>query len=291
MPQETMKDGLESNAGAVATDAVSAHWLDRLENLLAALARPVSAIGVLGMLVAAGATVVDVTLRWLFGGGLVALNEIIAFSFAIAVAACLPAGAARRINLAVDVFSDTFSPRTAAVLRAIGAILLCLFIGLLTWHLALLSESLKDQGRRTLILQLLQWPFIAGSTLLFGLATIVQAVVAANTVRHALGVPSSPGPPTQAATFLNILFATVGVLTLIVGALTIYDMPSVSSWVQDHAALALVLIFVFALILLLGMIPLAAVVGLVGIVGGAYFIGFKPNLSALATDAVGYLSN
>ena len=71
-----------------------AAFFDRLERRLESLTRPLSTLGVLGMLVAAGATVVDVLFRSVVNSGVVALNEITSMAFAIAIAACIPAGVA-----------------------------------------------------------------------------------------------------------------------------------------------------------------------------------------------------
>ena len=68
------------------------------------LTRPIAFVGVLGMLIAAGVTVVDVLMRWLASTAITALNEITAMVFAVAVAACMPAGLAGGVNLKIDLW-------------------------------------------------------------------------------------------------------------------------------------------------------------------------------------------
>ena len=58
---------------------------DRLEHYCVVLTRPIAFIGVLGMLLAAGVTVVDVLMRWLASTAITALNEITAMVFAVAL--------------------------------------------------------------------------------------------------------------------------------------------------------------------------------------------------------------
>ena len=88
------------------TDAVPApsraHALDRLEAACVRATRPIAFLGVIGMLVVSGITMVDVLSRWLLNQSVAATNEMISMTFAVAVAACIPAGLALRVNLKVD---------------------------------------------------------------------------------------------------------------------------------------------------------------------------------------------
>ena len=95
------------------------------------LTRPLATLGVLGMLLAAGATVVDVLLRWLCTSGVLALNEITSMAFAIAITSCLPAGLAGGVNLKIDVLARWLKGRLGAWLDAIGAFALLFFFALL----------------------------------------------------------------------------------------------------------------------------------------------------------------
>ena len=63
-------------------------------------------------------------MRWLAGTAITALNEITALVFAVAVAACIPAGLAGGVNLKVDILARWFTGRVAAWLDALGALLL-----------------------------------------------------------------------------------------------------------------------------------------------------------------------
>ena len=49
--------------------------------------------------------------------------------------------------------------------------------------------------------------------------------------------------------------------------------------------------FIVMWLLMLGQVPLAAVMGLTGIFGSALFIGFAPAVSAFATEAATFLTN
>src|SRR5262245_48583846 len=103
------------------------HFLDRLEVWCIAAAKPVAFLGVIGMLVVSGMTMLDVLARWLFDSGVTALNEIVAMTFAVTVTACIPAGLAQRVNLKVDLFENALAGRWKSWLTAIGDVVL-LFI-------------------------------------------------------------------------------------------------------------------------------------------------------------------
>ena len=65
--------------------------LERLENRLVQITRPIAFIGVVGMLIVACITVFDVLSRWLANRGVTGLTEVVAMVFAVAVAGCIPA--------------------------------------------------------------------------------------------------------------------------------------------------------------------------------------------------------
>ena len=142
-------------------------------------------VGVIGMLLASGATVLDVLLRWLASTGVTALNEIVSMTFAVAVAACIPAGLASGVGVTIDVIEKQLSARSAARLRALGAVALLVAFAVLTWRMGIFAESLRMQGRTTVILTLPQAPFIWTTTVLLGASTFVQAIAAWDHVRAA----------------------------------------------------------------------------------------------------------
>ena len=98
----------------LARPLASAPITERLERACVTLTRPIAFVGVLGMLIAAGVTVVDVLMRWLASTAITALNEITAMAFAVAVAACMPAGLAGGVNLRIDLLSRWITGRVAA---------------------------------------------------------------------------------------------------------------------------------------------------------------------------------
>jgi tripartite ATP-independent transporter DctM subunit len=261
---------------------------DRLEKWLDGLARPLATLGVLGMLIAAGATVIDVLLRWLLRGGVVALNEITSMAFAVAITACIPAGLAGGVNLKIDIFSRWITGRLAIWLDALGAFSLVFFFAVLTRQIAVYAANLAAQGRTTVILGWPQAPFMYAVVVLLGIGTIVQAVVTINAVRKAC---SYDKPDTESYPVVTFIAGVLAFLVVALAAYAAFNFSGMSRWALNNPGSTVAIAFVMMWILMLGLMPLATLTGLIGIIGAALFIGWAPALSAFATEATGLLTN
>jgi len=62
-------------------------------------------------------------------------------------------------------------------------------------------------------------------------------------------------------------------------------------WAQSNTGIEVLLAFLALWLFMLGLVPLAASMALVGIVGAALLIGFEPALSAFGTTVEGFLTN
>ena len=144
------------------------HPLDRIESICVRVTRPIAFLGVFGMLVVSGLTMVDVIARWLLNQSIAATNEVIAMTFAVAVCACIPAGLAQRVSLRVDLLEAKLSARWKAWLTAIGDIVLAVFFLILAWRVALYAIELGGQARTTIILRWPQAPFMFAAAVLLG---------------------------------------------------------------------------------------------------------------------------
>ncbi len=267
------------------------HLLDRVEAWCARITRPVAFIGVVGMLFVSGVTVLDVLARWLADSGVVALNEIVGVTFSVAIAACIPSGLARGVNLSVDVFEKRFGPRLAAWLGATGAAFLYLFFALLAWQMFVFAQGLALRHMTTVILAWPRAPFVYTVAVLLGAGALVQAVMAANAIRRARYVaPAAPGAVAPSA------LLTVAGWTLLAGlaaliAFGLADAASLAAWVKAHGTLSVLLAILLMWACLLGLMPLAAVMGLIGIAGAAQFIGMGPTFTAAVTEVSDFLNN
>jgi len=264
--------------------------IGRAEKWCARWTQPLAFLGVIGMLIAAGATVLDVLLRWLFNSPLPALNEVIAMTFCVAVSATIPSGIATNVNLKVDILAKWMTGRLAAWLDAFGGIMLLIFFSLLAWQIAVYAGQLAEQGRGTVMLGLPQAPFVFGASILIGIGCLVQVVMAAGSIERAI-LSGSKYQGQESPMVMTVIVITT-VLVLVVGALYIaFNLPSVSLWAQRHVGTEVFWAFVMMWVLMLLLVPIAALMGLTGLVGAALLIGFPPALSAFATEAEGFLTN
>lgn len=269
---------------AIASPPSGVHRLDRIETRLGRFAQTLAVIGVLGMLIAAGATVIDVVMRWIVGAGILALNEIVAEAFAVAIAACIPAGLAGRVNLKIDVLAHFFRSRTVVWLDVLGAALLFFVYAVLAWQIAVYSGKLAADGRTTTILQWPQAPFFFAAAALIGYGALVQGVITLNMIRQTLSAHQAPvAEAIRLAVAAGILLVLVLVVGQYVGVL--------STWAQAHVGWTVALVFGAMWVLMLAVVPLAAVMSLAGIVGTTLLTGWTPALSVFATEATGFMTN
>jgi tripartite ATP-independent transporter DctM subunit len=270
--------------------ALQRSLLDRLEHMCVLATRPLASVGVAGMLTAAGATVLDVLMRWLFNSPFPALNEVVAMLFAVAISATVPAGLANKVNLRIDLLRRFMTPRLGMWLDAVGGLFLLTFFTVLSWQIYIYAGQLAAQRRATVMLGLPEAPFIYGVAVLLGVGCLVQLIVVLNQFR---GAATHPGPQPGEAThpiFTKIALAT-GIAAIALAIDVAVNLHDVSNWAQNHIALEVLCAFLCLWLFMLGLVPLAAGMGLAGLVGSALLIGFNPALSAFATTVEGFLTN
>jgi len=266
---------------AAAAPAVGASSLDHLEYRLSRLSYGIAVGCVCGMLAVAAITMVDVLLRWITDEPIAAINEMVQMTFSVAIAACIPAGMAQRVNLKIDLVARYFTPAVHAWLEVLGCACLWLFYAVLAWRIELVAEKLGSEGRTTVILLLPQAPFIHGVAFLLAFGTLVQAVILVNEIRRALAC-------SRAA---NIAAAVTAAGILAVVWLSIGNIGPISSWAQNHVGPTVTIVFVGMWLMTLVLIPIAAIMGIVGVIASALFIGLVPSLGAASTEVTGFLGD
>jgi tripartite ATP-independent transporter DctM subunit len=264
--------------------------LERAERLCVLATRPIASLGVAGMLTAAGAIVLDVLMRWLFNAPFPALNEIVALLFAVAISATLPAGLANKVNLRIDLLSRFMTRRLGLWLDTVGGLLLLMFFAVLTWQLEVYAGQLAAQGRATVMLGLPVAPFIYAVAVLFAISCLVQLVVALNQLSQAIACPG-PRPDEPRHRAFTAITLVVGILVLGMAVYLASDFDSASSWAQDHVGAEVLGAFACLWLFMLGLVPLAAGMALVGLVASALLIGGDPALSAFSSTVEGFLTN
>ncbi|MPZ55496.1 MAG: TRAP transporter large permease subunit [Rhizobiales bacterium] len=282
------------------------NFLDALDARAVAITQRIAFAGVLTMLVVAFVTTTDVLLRWLFSAPIDGLNEIVGMGMAVAVAATFPAGAAQRVNLTIDVLNDRVSPRRLAWLKVAGALLLLVFYAFLAWRIGIYAMKLQARAAETVYVQLPMAPFIWTVSMFLGISALVQTVAFLVAVKYALaGVPSPSGwsigqaddvgAPSRRPDIDDRRVQAVGFGIVVAAALALaaFDaaLGPIARFAQSQPLAFSALIIVVLWILLLLSVPLAAVMGLLGLIGTVAYITLDPALTVLGNESVQFLTN
>jgi tripartite ATP-independent transporter DctM subunit len=281
--------------------------LEAIDARAVAITQRVAFIGVLAMLVVAFVTTADVLLRWLFNSPIDGLNEIVGMGMAVAVSATFPAGAAQRVNLTIDVLHDRVSERTLAWLKVFAALLLLLFYLLLTWRIGAYALKLQMRGAETVYVQLPMAPFMWTVSVFLGISALVQVIAFFVSVKFALaGIADTSGwsigkpaqsdegaAPPPAVAGRKVLGGGLAILAALAVVLIGVDL-----WSGALARFALASPLAFSIVVLLALwvllilsVPLAAVMGLLGIIGAIAYITLEPALTVLGNETVQFLTN
>jgi len=255
--------------------------LDRLEFWLGETSRVVAIACVCGMLFVAAITMLDVILRWIANEPIAAINEIVQMTFSVAIAACIPAGMTQRVNLKIDLAARYFSPAMHAWLEVLGSALLWLFYAVLAWRIYYYAETLAQEGRTTVILGLPQAPFMYGVAALLAFGALVQATIIINETRRAWAH----------GTAANVWAAVTAAGIALASWVWIHNSALIANWAQSHIGLSVTIVFIVMWLMTLVLIPIAAIMGIVGVISSSMFIGLMPSLGAASTEVTGFLGN
>jgi C4-dicarboxylate transporter DctM subunit len=263
--------------------------LARFYAVLVTLSKLLAMVGVGGMLVVAAVTVIDIVLQSGFGKGVVAINEVTAMAFAVAITACIPAGLVDGVNLKIDIFARWINGRLAVWLEAVGMIVLLLFFLLLTFEIYTYAQLLSTEKRTTVILG---WPvapflFVASAILVVGV--LVQVLITASSIARAVRFRRPENEVKYpVATLLAVLMIAAALGAL---AWLFLDFEGASNWARANPTAAVGFSLAGLWILMFGQIPLAAVTATMGIIACSLLVGFEPATKAFATEAYGLLTN
>lgn len=257
--------------------------LDRLEARCAAVTRYIAFGGVLCMLAISVATMADISLRAAFNAPIAGFNEVIEMLMAVAIAACFPAGFAQRVHIRVDFIGQRLSERTICGVSAFGSILLLILYVFMAWRMGVVAGDLAGEGRTTIILG---WPvslFLWTVAVLFALGAFTQYLVVLVDIERMFSGASAARIITTALIVLLLVMAVIPGLETIVPILK-EILP------EDAVNLAL-----FFFLVLWGMIfllvPVAAAMGLIGLVGATLVIDVVPALTVLGSESVEFMTN
>lgn len=250
------------------------------------LTRVLATIGVCVIIGGAFLTLVDVALRSLAGTTIRGLNEVLILCMGVAIAACLPSGAARAVHLTLDLLTARFRPAAARAFALLGTLALLVFFLLIGVRLFQLAGTYFGRGQVTIILHWPVAPFFYAMAGLVLLCVPVQALHVATALgaiwRERRGLPSL-------AELLPALLL-VGIALLVYG--NALAMIPGHGWLRGLAAGVAALVFFGAMwaAMLIG-IPLAAAMGLTGFLGVATLLAPGPAGTVVGSETARFLTS
>jgi len=261
--------------------------LTRPEILARRITGAISMLAIAGILSGAMVIVADVLGRWLFGSAVFAMNEIMSLTFAVAVAATMPAGAAHRVNLKIDLFAQLTGPRLSAWLNTAGSIMLLIFFGMLAWSLWGIAGKYATQGRATALLVISLSPVYYAITASMAAAAIVQVVNIWADIGRALSVKSEQKSHPIVLVIAAALVLAVGVI----GYFAIFNFGVIEEFVLTKPKATVLIAFGMLWLGVFAQIPLATVTASIGVVGCIGVIGAEASMNTFAGDAASFLRN
>lgn len=146
------------------------------------LTRRVAFIALVGLLLVAIATMIDVLLRWLFSAPIEGYEEVSSLLFAIIIAACFPAGLLQGRNITIRFLGKALGERATLWLEAIGSIATFFFFAVAAWQVARFAVDETENLRFTQTLEMLTGPWwIVVSIILVACVPVQFAIMVVRT--------------------------------------------------------------------------------------------------------------
>ena len=263
----------------------------RLDGWGVALTRRIAFVAVLSMLVVAGVTIADVILRAVADSPVVGMNELTEVFFAVAIAACFPAGLTQRVHITVDLLADRYGERVTAWLKVLGAVMLFWMFALLAERMGDIAAELTKTADSTTILEIPTWPFLWLVAALVALGALFQAVVVGVEAAKALRVGEGDAERRNidAALAVVLFFALLATLGVVLG----FDdaVAALASAARSSPTTVAFVVFGLMWVLLLLILPVAASTALLGVIGIALLLGPGQSLNVFGTATHEFLTN
>lgn len=151
-----------------------------------AVTRWAAFLGFLLLLIVAGATVVDVLLRWLFQSPIEGLDDISHLAFAVIIVACFPAGLLQGHNITIRFLGKVVGKRGDHWLEVFGALLTFIFFAMVAWQMVVHTGQARSSGDTTMTVEAVTWPWWLVATVIIILCVPVQMAVLTGHWRRAV---------------------------------------------------------------------------------------------------------
>ena len=247
------------------------HIIERLEKTNLSFTRIVNGIGVFFLTVMMMVTVVDVLSRWLFNLPITGSIEITGYLLLLTIFLGIPYAAARKQHIAIDLVTAKLSGRAGLALESISLLVGIAIFAVLVWQSIEYAILMHTMHRVTAVLRLPVSPFVLVVTFS---SLIFCFVLGVNLLKNInLGVKNR----------------NQSIVWLLVGAVIIFAMVSITTWVGElpwylsplmTGIIGMLLLF----IAFLSGLPIVSCLILVGFLGMSYLRGAPAGLSIMGSS-------
>lgn len=135
-------------------------------------------MAVIGLLLLAAVTTVDVLMRYAFAKPLRGYVDVAALAGAVLLAACIPHVLVSRGNIAVNAVGSLLGKRVHRLLDRFAALVTAAFVGVMAWQYVYFTLDLKDTAQVMPVLRWAVWPWWAAVCAAIGFAALAGLVTA-----------------------------------------------------------------------------------------------------------------
>jgi TRAP-type C4-dicarboxylate transport system permease small subunit len=171
--------------------------LERLESRIAPITHGFAVIGVVGFILVALVTIVDVLMRWLLNSPIDGVEEVSVLMIGVSTVTFFPIVNIERGNINITFLGALFGPSGRAWLCAFGAMITSAFFIVIVWQFVLYTLQLHSAGETTWILAWPITPWWIVTTAFIAVAAPVQVIVFLVELKRAVegGGPAEPEVP------------------------------------------------------------------------------------------------
>ena len=154
-----------------------------IEKIVLRVSRLTALIGLAGLLVYAGATVLDVLMRWLLDSPITGVQDASSAFTSVIIASCFALCIVDRSNITIRFLGNALGKPWKESFEGFGNLVTLVIFGLMSWQLWLFAGQLAADGETTWVLSWPLSPWWRISAVLVALCVPVQGYVFWRTVK------------------------------------------------------------------------------------------------------------
>jgi TRAP-type C4-dicarboxylate transport system permease small subunit len=137
------------------------------------VAQVLAGVGVIGLLLLALGTALDVILRYGFAKPIPGYADVTALAGAVLLSACMPQVVASRSNVSIDFAGKMFGEEVHKWLDRLGAFVTFAFFSVMAWQYMRFALEMKTTGETMAVLRWPVWPWWTGVAIFIAITAVV----------------------------------------------------------------------------------------------------------------------